>query len=777
MKVKYLTFLLLGLLNGLFAIGQINYQNIKGIVKAKDGAPLPQAVVMLDGRFEMATTSDLHGNFEFEKVEIGNHVLVCRFVGYEDLHVAIKVSESSKNDFLLVMEEEQTMLNSVTITDSKDEMNVLRQVQQVELLEAKEFYHRSLSPLEAVGMASGVHIRQTGGMGSQANISLNGMSGKQVATFIDGIPAEFYGQGMSLGNMPIEFMDKVELYKGIVPAYLGGDALGGAINIVSRQEYQKALKVSYGFGSFNTHKANFHATLLNNKKSMLLGAYAFLNYSDNDYEIDAQVPDQFYNPVDTIVNRFHDRFQNGMIRLEVGFVDQSWADYLLISLAYTDLSDQIQHNAMMSQPYGQAERAEQSYNAMLKYGYAFGDLDIDLAVGKNWINSSLVDTTLNVYTWDGDIQTQRAYGGELSTSMNTLDLITNTTFSRLNATYRISPLQLLNVNSTLSNFSRSGSDSTANAYYGFDPFENEMHMLKHVLGLAYELHSTNKKWAGVATLKHYFYQAEGFEQNRADNEVIIYDQKESRLGYSLAVQHKLLSIIDMKMSYEYATRLPDVYELFGDHFIVKQNMNLSPETSHNVNLGTRYNSEIWSAEVNGFFRKVDDIIYLKSSPFFAQYQNLLKAEVKGVELGFSILPIKHLTVESNATFQDIRNKSSKVDSNTSSDKYFNERLPNRPYFFSNHSIGWRKNKFSCWWNGRYVEEFYLHWEVDGRKESKPTIPRQFIQNIGASYTIWENQLTLSLESFNVTDQRAYDHFKVQKPGRSFAVKARYVMNR
>lgn len=71
-------------------------------------------------------------------------------------------------------------------------------------------------------------------------------------------------EGMSsafgLNNIPAGLARRVEVYKGVVPVELGGDALGGAINIVTDNRRRTRVNASYSFGSFNTHKSNVYRT-------------------------------------------------------------------------------------------------------------------------------------------------------------------------------------------------------------------------------------------------------------------------------------------------------------------------------------------------------------------------------------------------------------------------------------------------------------------------------------------------------------------------------------
>lgn len=53
-----------------------------------------------------------------------------------------------------------------------------------------------------INKASGVKVRREGGLGSDFDLSVNGMSGNAVRYFIDGIPLESLGAGMSLSSLP-----------------------------------------------------------------------------------------------------------------------------------------------------------------------------------------------------------------------------------------------------------------------------------------------------------------------------------------------------------------------------------------------------------------------------------------------------------------------------------------------------------------------------------------------------------------------------------------------
>jgi len=72
------------------------------------------------------------------------------------------------------------------------------------------------------------------------------------------------------------------------------------------------------------------------------------------------------------------------------------------------------------------------------------------------------------------------------------------------------------------------------------------------------------------------------------------------------------------------------------------------------------------------------------------------------------------------------------------------------------------------WNSRYTHEFFRNWESLGAREGKATIPSQLVHTISVVYEVTKPGATVatSLELQNVTGERTYDFFGVQRPGRA-----------
>ena len=158
---------------------------------------------------------------------------------------------------------------------------------------------------------AGVKLRVNSGVGSDYNFTLNGFSGRQVKFFMNGLAMDNFGDAFSINNLPANMVERAEVYKGVLPVGLGADALGGAVNVITRKT-ANYLDVSYSFGSFNTHKASINGAYTNGKTGLTTRLTSFLNYSDNNYKVYVPIIDLESGQKlgNQWVKRFHDGYKS-----------------------------------------------------------------------------------------------------------------------------------------------------------------------------------------------------------------------------------------------------------------------------------------------------------------------------------------------------------------------------------------------------------------------------------------------------------------------------------
>ncbi len=106
---------------------------------------------------------------------------------------------------------------------------------------------------------SGVRIKQYGGLGSYATVSVRGSSASQVNVLWDGIPLnDPYGGGANLALIPTTGVRHIDLYRGNASPRWGAGAIGGVVNLVSQppgktdgRRVRGAAAQSFGSHGFN----------------------------------------------------------------------------------------------------------------------------------------------------------------------------------------------------------------------------------------------------------------------------------------------------------------------------------------------------------------------------------------------------------------------------------------------------------------------------------------------------------------------------------------------
>ncbi|MEL7633612.1 MULTISPECIES: TonB-dependent receptor domain-containing protein [Sporomusa] len=131
--------------------------------------------------------------------------------------------------------------------------------------------HKTLADL--LQTVPGVYIDKLsgGGTGHYSTVRIRGSSASQVNIYMDGVLVNTGSeQAVNLENLNIDNVERIEVYRGYIPARFAGAAMGGAINIVTKRPDKIGGKVSYGMRSFNGHKFNVETTSPLGDGSLLL---------------------------------------------------------------------------------------------------------------------------------------------------------------------------------------------------------------------------------------------------------------------------------------------------------------------------------------------------------------------------------------------------------------------------------------------------------------------------------------------------------------------------
>ena len=783
MKIlAYLTTMLLLCLFCVEAKGQDTIL-LTGTVTDESGNPLEQVVVRVE-HTSSGTYTDSRGHYTLTLAK-GEHTLVVSCMGYRTVKRKLNLVRSVRCDF--TMQEVSRRLRSVEVYGKTKSQQMREGSLAVNVLDVRPLAS-SLNDLTGlVGRTSGIKVRQEGGVGSDYDLSINGMSGNSVRYFIDGVPLETRGNGITLANLPINLVDRIEIYKGVVPASLGADALGGAINIVTQQEKRNFLDVSYGVGSFHTHKADLNAQFADSRTGLIVRPALGVNYSKNDYMMKGvEVWDEDsrkYLLEDR--RRFHDDYFSLLAQIEAGVTDKPWADAFFVSASYTKERKELQTGSVQSIVYGKAEEKAHAWSLSARYrkrDFLVKGLQLNAFLSHTWDHSLTVDTAYRKYDWNGDyITSSRNEITGRSRSMRHYKRPLTT--ARVNLDYNLNAGHGINFNYLLS---RVGNDRYDDVDTEFESSEDML--AKHILGLSYQQTLFGGRMENLFFVKDYvnhltvrqtdLYWLTGSEEAKGTS-------TKHHWGGGLASRYTLFDALSLKASYERSVRLPLARELLGNGTTIYANVALQPESSHNVNggfFGTVHPGAGHTLfyEVNGFMRRVDNYIkaVVSEKDGTMQYENVPAVHIKGVEGELRYDWKGRLQLAANFSYQSARDRQRYKSDGKPSATYDN-RVPNQPWMFANAEGSY--SFFNLLQQGdhvrlggsyQWVHWYFLTWEAYGARDSKARIPVQNIINADITYSWASGRYNVSLECTNLLDRLAYDNYKLQKPGRAFFAKFR-----
>lgn len=765
--------------------------SVGGTLKGKSGEPgLSLTVKLLDT--PLGAVSDNDGRFLIRGVAPGRYQLVVTGIGYKSLQQPVTVLAGQQTSLNLTVEDVAVDMAGVTVVGRSQVQEANRQAFNVTAVDARPLYNTTLNLADALDRVAGVRVRETGGVGSSFNLSINGFGGNQVRYFLDGIPLEGFGSSFQINNIPINTAERIEVYKGVVPIWLGSDALGGAVNIVTGNRFRNYVDASYSFGSFNTHRTTVNAAVTS-KRGLTAQLSAFQNYSDNSYRVRVDAADIYtgaYTP-NAWVRRFHDTYHNETLIASVGVVGKPYADKLLLGVNLGQNYQEVQTGARLVSVFGRWNRRGTLLMPTLKYAkenFLTPGLNVVLNANFNFGTEQNVDTAYVRYDWFGNFLRVGPRGGERQYTL--YKFRNNNGIATATANYRFGERHGLALNNVFNTFDRRGSDAV-NPTTVYNP----QRLQKNILGLGYT-YSIGEVLSASVFGKYLSQRTITSAANRAGSSI-------NRLGYGVAGTYFVSPSLQLKASYEQANRLPDAQELFGDQINQAGNPNLKPEQSHNLNAGATYILDFGGHRMqlssNAVYRYASNFIYSRLNTNQTQLilDNRDGVWTMGADAEARYWYKRRMSAGASLTYQYLRNTQRyERDPNSATGEYYTSesplylaQLPNIPMLFGNADasftlpdFGGKGNNLSFGYRLLYVYRFWLYWPSLGSRDlatadAKRAVPEQWNHDVNVVYSLKNGRYNIGLECRNLTNALLYDNFSLQKPGRAFYVNLRYFFNK
>ena len=679
-----------------------------------------------------------------------------------------------------------TVLEGLSVEDESEmetaPIDTKIKAESVKVLDTKELQGSSATIADVTNRSSGVKVRQSGGLGGESKINIRGMEGKNVKVLIDGVPVDNGNGNLSINDIPIDKIDRIEVYKSYVPERFATDGMGGVVNVITKGLAKSSVSGSYSFGSFNTHKASLDAKYVwvtdsTKNRSVEIGASAYYNYSDNDYE--------FTTPyMDTVVTRDYGRYYSYNVSSFVG-LSNFYFDKINFGASFGASDKEVQSTA---------HRVEHALADAFGYGFSVAfektnlfvkGLSFNISVSYNYGIENVVDTShVYFYGWDkSDFKENENALGEISLGSPSLFEYKNySLFIPWNVSYEFSQ----NHNLTWSGLYRYDSQKSKDKLFVKEKklnnavFPGRAYSL--ITGLSVENNFWEKRIQNVVGIKGYFYNIVADDDGENRIQQLTNDEySQNNFGFSENLRVKIIDPLAVRAGYQHSLRFPTREEIFGDGLYVACSPNLKPEYSDNFTAGAELDLDKiplllkLHLEFNWFYLLMDDRIYWNSYVAVPRpYYNSVGTKTSGFEIDLGLDINEYIALSLNMTKQEAKSREADYAYGIAKDLI----VPNIPTFYMNFGaefhIGdlfFRDDFFKLYWFANYTDEYYYTWKVS--KKQDRSIPSSFSQDLSVEYSILANKLSWSFEVHNLTDERVYDKYGESKPGRSFATKMKF----
>ncbi|TDE04952.1 TonB-dependent receptor [Flavobacterium hiemivividum] len=206
---------------------------VKGTVTA-DGMPLPLANIVLKN-IKYSTSSKVDGSYQFNTIPLGKYETIASYTGFKSQSQFILITDSTDVILNFNLRENNT-LDEVVITGTLKPVSRLESPVPVEVYKPVFFQKNPTANIfEALQNVNGVRPQLNCNVCNTGDIHINGLEGPYTLVLIDGMPivsglSTVYG----LSGIPNSLLERIEIVKGPASSLYGSEAVGGLINIITK---------------------------------------------------------------------------------------------------------------------------------------------------------------------------------------------------------------------------------------------------------------------------------------------------------------------------------------------------------------------------------------------------------------------------------------------------------------------------------------------------------------------------------------------------------------
>ncbi len=215
------------------------------VIEKETEEDIPYATILIVGSGQ-GTVSNEAGQFQFKNLEEGTYRLRVSAVGYRTLEKSIVVGREYMAVVHFPLEEEAVMVDEVVVSASRTEVSRRDAPVVVNILSPKLFEAVNSTDLaKTLNFQSGLRVENNCQNCGFPQVRINGLDGPYSQILINSRPIISALSGVyGLEQIPTNMIDRVEVVRGGGSALFGANAVGGTINIITKDPIDNSFQVS-----------------------------------------------------------------------------------------------------------------------------------------------------------------------------------------------------------------------------------------------------------------------------------------------------------------------------------------------------------------------------------------------------------------------------------------------------------------------------------------------------------------------------------------------------
>lgn len=244
---------------------EVSDANLAGhVLDAETGEHMPGCLVKILNTNLVAMT-DGSGHYIFRDLVPGSYILEASFMGYSTQRKSVTVVRDHTTEENFSIHPDAFMLDQVVVTSSKTETRRRESPSLVNVLSAKTFLNVGACSLaDGLDFQPGVRVENDCQNCGFTQVRINGLDGHYSQILMNSRPVFSALTGVyGLEQIPANMIERVEVMRGGGSALFGSSAVGGTINIITKDPVANSAQIAHNLTSIGPSGALDNNTTLN----------------------------------------------------------------------------------------------------------------------------------------------------------------------------------------------------------------------------------------------------------------------------------------------------------------------------------------------------------------------------------------------------------------------------------------------------------------------------------------------------------------------------------